>query len=838
MRVGALYAILRLETGAFHSALGRAESRWGAFGGALKAGGLIIGQALAVIGGASLKFASDFEQRMNEALAIMDGVTAEMRVSMEETARAIAKTSTFSATEAADAFFYLAGAGLNAEQSIAAMPVVTSFAQAGMMELEDATEKLMNAQSAMGMESLDAAENQEQLRRVADVLTGAQIRSTATLEQMSDALLNKAAPALRVVGKDIEEGAAVLAVFADQGLKGQKAGTALGIVMRELQTKAIKNKEEWAELGISVFDASGNMRHTADIMKDLEDATAGMSDEQIRATFSTLGFTDRSLGFIQTLMGTSDAIRAYDTALRDAGGTTEEIANKQLDTFQAQMTIAWHKIQDVGISIGQALLPGARDAVEAIGNWVDENHKLITTLAVGIFDALGKVAGLIGEVVGGAFRLIGDAIAWITDESNGLIFAIRGVMNDTEIFADEAGPLWEFVGEAVKSAIDIAEAAFTYFVEEVLPLMAEGFQFLIDEVLPVLAEAFQWFADEIMPILSEAFTVFSENVLPFFTELFRVIIEDIIPRLADAFNVIAETVIPALTAAFDFVATEVLPRIGAAFDWLRNDVIPPLQSIFEFVVSWFIANWPTISSVVGQVFGVVAEAFKFISGVIGHIVPIIWGIVQPIAAVLFPLVGAAASALLSALDIIFRGIGLVFDVFGDIATGIFRALTAVWEGLGGFFKGVWDEVSDVFKGGVNFIIDLINGFIGILNNIRIDIPRVNIPGTDIGVGGGSIDPFNIGTIPRLAKGTSFFGGGLAWVGENGPELAYLPHGAQVFPNSVSESMMNGEMTVRVKDDDGAIRAGRYDQRQIERVLTAALREMVSGTRHRSLRQGV
>jgi hypothetical protein len=73
----------------------------------------------------------------------------------------------------------------------------------------------------------------------------------------------------------------------------------------------------------------------------------------------------------------------------------------------------------------------------------------------------------------------------------------------------------------------------------------------------------------------------------------------------------------------------------------------------------------------------------------------------------------------------------------------------------------------------------------------------------------------LGMIPAMATGGKVLSGGWALVGEQGPELARLPSGSQVYPNSESRSMMepqpvnvrvfigNQELTdiVRVETDD-------------------------------------
>ena len=42
-----------------------------------------------------------------------------------------------------------------------------------------------------------------------------------------------------------------------------------------------------------------------------------------------------------------------------------------------------------------------------------------------------------------------------------------------------------------------------------------------------------------------------------------------------------------------------------------------------------------------------------------------------------------------------------------------------------------------------------------------------------------------------AEGTNFSPGGLSWVGERGPEIMYIPRGAQVIPHDLAMGMLGG-----------------------------------------------
>ena len=258
------------------------------------------GAAIAVL---SVREFAKFDGALQKSVSIMGDLSSAMRDDMASAAREVAKTTTFSAEQAAESFFFLASAGLDAEQSISALPQVAAFAQAGMFDMALATDLLTDAQSALGLSSDDTAQNLANMSRVADVLVKANTLANASVEQFSTSLTNKAGTALKALGKDVEEGVAVLAVFADQGIKAELAGNQLAIVLRDLTTKAIKNKDAFAEMGVSVFDSEGEMRNIADVIADLEVAMDGMSDETAKATLLQLGFTDKSVSAIQALLG-------------------------------------------------------------------------------------------------------------------------------------------------------------------------------------------------------------------------------------------------------------------------------------------------------------------------------------------------------------------------------------------------------------------------------------------------------------------------------------------------------------------------------------------------------
>jgi TP901 family phage tail tape measure protein len=346
-----------------------------------------VGAGVAVFAGLAVKSFASFDDAMTQSTAIMGNLSDDMKNKMSDAAREMARTTTFSATEAAKSFYFLASAGLDAESSIMALPKVAKFAQAGMFDMALATDLLTDAQSALGLTIRnDAVANMNNMVRVSDVLVKANTLANASVEQFSSALTNKAGAAMKAVGMDIEEGVAVLAAFADQGIKSEESGTQFGIVLRDLQTKALANTEQFAKYGVTVFDSSGELRNMADIIADVEGALKGQSDATKKQTLLEMGFSDKSVASMMALIGTSESIRSYEEQLRLASGTTEEIAAKQLTSLSAQLKIAKNNLNDVAITIGEKLAPFVR------------------AMAI-IFQNFGKIVG--EEGVGAGLKYLG-----------------------------------------------------------------------------------------------------------------------------------------------------------------------------------------------------------------------------------------------------------------------------------------------------------------------------------------------------------------------------------------------------------------------------------------------
>ena len=158
-----------------------------------------------------------------------------------------------------------------------------------------------------------------------------------------------------------------------------------------------------------------------------------------------------------------------------------------------------------------------------------------------------------------------------------------------------------------------------------------------------------------------------------------------------------------------------------------------------------------IGNVVKTVISAMVSAFQFLAPIIGTVFSVIIGIVTV------------------AVKTITKLIGGIIEVIGSIINFLSPIITPIVE----FIKGL-----------LNGVINMVNTIIRAMNKLHWKIPEW------IPIMGGKEFGFDIQEIPTLAKGTNYFPGGYAIVGEYGAELVQLPRGSRVIPSAKTEQIIN------------------------------------------------
>lgn len=399
----------------------------------------------------AFKFAEEailgFDDALTQSVSIMGVVAGGVKESLGETAKGVAVQYNQSLSDVAGGYYHLISAGYDVETSQKMIGQATAFSKAGMFDLEKATELAADAQTAMGLKSADASENQKQFARITDVLTQANIVAAGSVEQFASALTNKAAVAAKGMGVSLEETVGALAVFASQGVKGLKAGEGLSIALRELDQASAKNKGTWEQLAITVYDAHGSFRGLKPVVEDLEKALGKMSVEDRNAMLAQLGFTAEGGNFIKLLLGQSGALGTFTSQMEQAGGATEKVAKNQMTSLVEQLKHLKSEAEVAAVNGFEKL----RLAVEFLGQEFGPSIGQGVDILQDLWAILGPVASLLAVAFGGA---VVGGVKVLSVVLEGLLNAVQG--NEFAIRLLATGALAFLAAQATVAAASLA----------------------------------------------------------------------------------------------------------------------------------------------------------------------------------------------------------------------------------------------------------------------------------------------------------------------------------------------------------------------------------------------
>lgn len=466
----------------------------GALGSAAKIGISAIAGATAAVGtfaGASIKAGADFDSSMSQVAATMGFSVAELNDSTSaasqtmETLRSFAQdmgsSTAFSASEAADALNYMALAGYDAETSMNMLPNVLNLAAAGGIDLASASDMVTDAQTALGL-SLDETST------MVDQMAAASSKSNTSVQQLGEAFLTIGANARNLSGGTTEL-STVLGVLADNGIKGSEAGTHLRNIMLSMNPTTDAAAAAWEALGVSAYDADGNLRPLQDTFADLNSAMDGMTEQQKTETLTQM-FNKTDLASINALLGTeASRFNELSAAIEDSSGAASDMAAVQLDNLSGDVTLFQSALEGAKIAVSDQLAPALREFVQLGSSGLSD---VTAAFKSGGFSA--------------AVASMGDTL------SQGLSMIVSKLPELTELGGQLISTLLEGLSQNIPMLVDSAVqliTQFTQFILDNLPLLVEsGF-----EIITQLALGIAQSLPELIPQIVEVVLSISQYLI-------------------------------------------------------------------------------------------------------------------------------------------------------------------------------------------------------------------------------------------------------------------------------------------------------------------------------------
>ena len=732
----------------------------GKVGQAVQTAGQHMMKVTTAIGGvaaASVTVAANFEQQMSKVQAI-SGATAEETDKLTESARQWGRDTKYSATEAGEAFEYMALAGWKTDDMLEGIGGILNLAAASAMDLGTASDIVTDYLTAFGLSAKDAG-------KFADEMAYAISHSNTTTEALGEAYKNCAATAASM-GYSVEETTAVLMTMANAGVKGGEAGTALNAIMTRLATDAKGCATELSKYGVEVYDAQGNMNSLSSILTGVRGVWNNLTDEQQANLAKTIAGTNQ-FSALQTIMsGLSDEAIAsgmsfsdYSEALQNCDGTASDMAATMQDNLLGRLTQLKSKLEDVGITIGNSLMPFMEKAVAKIGELADKFASLSPQQQETILKIAGVVAALgplltitgkaitvsgqiskgVGKVVGklaemgttaggatGGMSVLKGALTAITSPVGIAIAAIAGITavvvtlwKTNEDFRNKITEIWNRI-----------KSVFTEFGQHITDkLNSLGFDF--ENFGEVVKAIWEGFCNVLAPIIEGVFNniaIFIETTLnvitgvfDFFVSLFtgdwqgcwgavKSIFESVWNGLKEYIGNILNTIKGVADAFLGLFGTswdEVWNSIKTTFENIWNGIVSFFSGILDGIVNTVTTVWTAISTTISDVLTGIWNTFSNIFTTIRDFVSTVFETIKNVITVVIMAIAEFFSAAFQIITAPFRFIWenckdtiiTVWDAIKEkintVITAVQNIITTVWNAVSSVFSTVWNAISGV-----------------------------------------------------------------------------------------------------------------------------------------------
>jgi TP901 family phage tail tape measure protein len=316
-----------------------------------------LAAAMTAIIAKSVDTAAAFESSMARVQA-MSGATAAEFKALEDQAISLGVSTVFSSSQVAEGQAYLAVAGFKANDIIAAMPGLLDLAAAAQMDLGRAADITSNILTGFRLEA-------EQTGRVSDVLAKAFTSSNTSMEQLGYAM-RYAAPIAASLGVSVEETAAAIGILSNAGIQGEMAGTQLRAMFLRLVNPVGDAEKVIEQLGIKTADASGKILPFSDILRQLQTAMSGLTQSAQAEAAALIAGTEAASGFLTLVSTGADELERFTGELQDSGGTAQQIAETQMNTYNGALEEMRSALEGVGIAVGDDFKPAMRAAAEEV----------------------------------------------------------------------------------------------------------------------------------------------------------------------------------------------------------------------------------------------------------------------------------------------------------------------------------------------------------------------------------------------------------------------------------------------------------------------------------------
>lgn len=355
------------------------------------------------IGTAALVSGANFEESMSKVKAT-SGATKEEFEKLKKKAEEMGAKTKFSASESANAMYYMALAGWKTDDMLQGLDGIMNLAAASGEDLATVSDIVTDGLTSMGYSANESA-------KFSDIFAKTVTNSNTDVAGLGEAMkyTGSIAGALNL---DIEDVSLALGLMANSGVKASQAGTSLRAILQRISTNTDGARNVIEELGVEVFDSEGKMRDFGDVISDLRIKFANLTDEQKTEIAKTVAGTTAMSGFLAIVNSGEDDFNMLTNAVNNAEGAAEKMSKEMIDNAKGDFTLIKSQLESLAIQISKILLPIIRQILEKVSGFLtwlsnldSKTQKVILTI-LAVIAAIGPMLIIFGKVATGISSIL------------------------------------------------------------------------------------------------------------------------------------------------------------------------------------------------------------------------------------------------------------------------------------------------------------------------------------------------------------------------------------------------------------------------------------------------
>lgn len=376
-----------------------------------------------------------FESTMSKVQAV-SGASADEMARLSDKAQEMGAKTKFSASEAGEAFNYMAMAGWKTEDMLDGIEGVMNLAAASGADLAAASDIVTDALTAMGYGAQDAA-------KLADVMAAASSSANTNVEMMGETF-KYAAPLIGTLGYKMEDAAVAIALMADAGTKGSQAGTALRSTLTNLAAPSKDAAMAMEKYGISLTDSQGKMKPFSQVMEELRQKFKTMTETEQANVASTIAGKNAMSGFLAIVNSSDEKFNEFTQAINNSSGAAQDMANVMQNNLAGSIGLLKSAAEGVAISLYNGFSGTAKTAVDGLTEAVGRANDKITEWVQS-----EKAQEMLKRMADAAQTLVNKLLNNLEPALNAVVGAIEGIVRiATSVISN-----WDKIAAAVQTAV-------------------------------------------------------------------------------------------------------------------------------------------------------------------------------------------------------------------------------------------------------------------------------------------------------------------------------------------------------------------------------------------------